>query len=83
MLWSAQGVGKQVCDGLGGGVGDGGVDGDLVFVAVVGGFDVEGGEQPFGECGGGAGEDVPEGGEFVQQGGVVFVDGGCFQGGEL
>jgi hypothetical protein len=29
------GVGQQVFDGLGGGVGNGGVDGDLVFVPVV------------------------------------------------
>ena len=57
------------------------MNGDLVFVAVVDGFDVEGGEQSFGECGGGAGEDVPEGGQFVQQGGVVLFGGGGFQGG--
>jgi hypothetical protein len=59
------GVGEQVYDGLGGGVGDGGVDGDLVFVAVVDGLDVEGGQQSFGESGGGVAEDVPEGGQFV------------------
>jgi hypothetical protein len=35
------GVGEQVCDGLGSGVGEGGVDGDLVLVPVVDGFDVE------------------------------------------
>ena len=57
------------------------MDGDLVLVAVVDGFDVEGGEESFGEGGGGAGEDVPQGGQFVQQGGVVFLDGGGFQGG--
>ena len=38
------GVGEQVCDGLGGGVGEGGVNGDLVFVAVVDGLDVEDGQ---------------------------------------
>jgi hypothetical protein len=42
------GVGEQVADGLGGGVGEGGVDGDLVFVPVVDRLDVEGVQQPFG-----------------------------------
>jgi len=41
------GVGEQVLDGLGGGVGDGGVDGDLVLVAVVDGADVEHCQQLF------------------------------------
>jgi hypothetical protein len=46
-------VGEQVADGLGGGVGAGGVDGDLVLVPVVDGLDVEGGvEEPFGQGGG-------------------------------
>ena len=56
MLWSAE----QVVDGLGGGVGDGGVDGDLVFVPVVDGLNVEGGQEPFGQACGGAGEDVAQ-----------------------
>jgi hypothetical protein len=38
------GVAEEVVDGLGGGVGDGGVDGELVFVAVVDGADVEDGQ---------------------------------------
>jgi hypothetical protein len=75
------GVGEQVHDGLGGGIGDGGVDGDLVLVPVVDGLDVEDGQQSFGECGGGVGEDVPEGGQFVQQRGVVLLSGGFVQGG--
>jgi hypothetical protein len=75
------GVGEQVCDGLGGGAGDGRVDGDLVLVAVVDGFDVEDGQQFFGQPGRGVGEDVPEGGQLVQQCGVVLLGGGCVQGG--
>jgi hypothetical protein len=54
------GVGQQVADGLGGGVGDGGVDGDLVFVPVVDGLDVEGGQEPFGQASRRAGEDVAQ-----------------------
>jgi hypothetical protein len=75
------GVGEQVYDGLGRGVGDGGVDGDLVLVAVVDGFDVEYGEQFFRQAGRGGGEDVPEHGQLVQERGVVFFDGGRFQSG--
>ncbi len=56
------GVGEQVVDGLGGGAGDGGVDGELVLVAVVDGAEVKEGQEPFGQAGGGVGEDVAEGG---------------------
>ncbi len=52
------GVGEQVFDGLGCGVGEGGVDGDPVFVPVVDGLHVERVEEPFGQVGGGVGEDV-------------------------
>jgi len=52
-----------------------------MLVPVVDGIDVEDGQEFFGECGGGAGEDVPQGGQFVQQRGVVLLGGGGFQGG--
>ena len=74
------GVGEQVVDGLGCGVGEGGVDGDLVLVPVVDGLDVECAEEPFGQAGGGVGEDVAQVRQFVQQGGVVGrLDGGVFE----
>jgi hypothetical protein len=75
------GVGDQVYDGLGRGAGDGGVDGDLMLVPVVDGFDVEDGQQFFGEGVWGAGEDVAEDGQLVQQRGVVLAGGGFFQSG--
>jgi hypothetical protein len=75
------GVGEQVRQGLGGGAGDGGVNGDLVLVAIVDGLDVEGGEQFFRQRGRGVGENVPEDGQLVQERRVVLFGGGCFQGG--
>ena len=70
------GVGQQVADGLGGGVGEGGVDGDLVFVPVVDRLHVEGVQQPLGEGGWGFGEDVAQDRQFVQQCGVIVMLGG-------
>jgi hypothetical protein len=70
------GVGEQVFDGLGGGVGEGGVDGDLVFVPVVDRLGVEHIQQPFGEGGGCVGEDVAQVRQLVQQGGVIVMLGG-------
>jgi hypothetical protein len=60
------GVGEQVTGGLGGGVGDGGVDGELVFVAVVDGAEVEDRQEPFNQPGRGIGHDVAEGGQRVE-----------------
>ena len=59
------GVGEQVFDGLGCCVGEGGVDGDLVFVPVVDGLDIERVEEPFGQVGGGVSEDVAQERQFV------------------
>ncbi len=76
------GVGEQVVDGLGGGVGNGGVDGDLAFVPVVDRLGVEGVQQPFRQGGGGVGEDVTQERQLVQQGGVIVLLGGSvFEGG--
>jgi hypothetical protein len=64
-------VGEQVAEGLGCGFGDGGVDGELVFVAVVDGVDVEDRQEPFDECAGGVGDDVTQVGQLVKQGRVA------------
>jgi hypothetical protein len=64
-------VGEQAFDGLRGGVGEGGVDGDLVFVPVVDRLDVEGVQQPFGQAGGGVGEDVAQVRQLVQQSRII------------
>jgi hypothetical protein len=77
------GVGEQAGDGLGGGVGEGGVDGDLVQVVVVDGADVQGIQETFDEAVRGAGEDVAQDRQGVQQGGVVVLGGGGLQGGQL
>jgi hypothetical protein len=60
------GVEQQVAEGVGGGFGDGGVDGELVFVAVVDGVEVEDGQEPFDEAGWGVGDDVAQVGQLVQ-----------------
>jgi hypothetical protein len=60
------GVGEQVADGLGGGGGDDGVNGELVFVAVVDGPEVEDRQEPFDQLARGVGDDVTEGGQLVQ-----------------
>jgi hypothetical protein len=57
-------------DRAGGGVGDGGVDGDLVEVLVVEGPDVEGLVELQLEARRGAGEQVSEVRQGVEQGGV-------------
>ena len=59
------GVGQEAGDGLRGGIGDGGVDGDLVQVVVVDGLDVERVQQLLDEAGRGAGEDVTEDRQFI------------------
>jgi hypothetical protein len=77
------GVGEEVGDGVGGGVGEGGVDGDLVEVVVVDGGDIEGVQELFDEPVRGAGENIAQEWEFVQEGGVVVLGGGGLQGGEF
>ena len=58
------------------------MDGDLVFVPVVDGLDVERVEEPFGQAGGGVGEDVAQERQLVEQGGVAgLLGGGVFEGG--
>jgi len=57
------------------------VDGDLVQVVAVDGLDAEGVEELFDQAGGGAGEDVSEERQGVEQGGVVVLGGRCVQGG--
>ena len=54
------------------------MDGDLVFVPVVDGLDIECVEEPFGQIGGGAGEDVAQERQLVEQAGVAGLLGGAF-----
>ena len=65
------GVSQEPGDGIWGGAGDGDADGDLAVLLAVDGLEVEGLEQLFGQAGGGAGEDVAEDGQGVEQGGGV------------
>jgi hypothetical protein len=72
----AAGVGQEAGDGVGGGVGDGGADGDLLVFFAVDGLDVEVFEEPFGQAGGGAGEDVTQDRQSIEQGRVGDFGGG-------
>src|SRR5215469_10429313 len=77
------GVGEQGGDGAGGVVGEAGPDGDLVKVAAVQGLDVERGEQGLFYPVGRIRQDSSDGGELVEQGGVVVRRGGVVEGFEL
>ena len=59
------------------------MDGDLVEVVVVDGGDAEHVQELFDEPVRGAGENITEEGQFIQQGGVVVLGGGGLQGGEF
>src|ERR1700760_1394026 len=81
-------VGQKLGEGLRRAVGDGDVDGDLVAFFAVDGLEVEGLEELFDPAVGGAGEDITEDRQLVEQGRVVELGGGyvelvalSFQGG--
>lgn len=59
--------------------GQGGPDGDLVFVVPVEGLAAERGQEGFFDPVGGVGEDAGGVGQQVEQGGIVVGSGGCVQ----
>jgi hypothetical protein len=76
-------AGEQVCDGLGGVVGEDGADGDLVVFLVVDGLDVEGLQQAGQQLGGDLLDQAGQQRQGVQQAGVLGGLGGGGQGVEL
>jgi hypothetical protein len=68
---------------VGGGEGDGGVDGDLVGVLLVDQLQVQSLEQLSLQPLGSVGEDPGQGGQAVQQGGIFKERGNLGEGGQL